>query len=101
MRSPSWFLRRRYPYSRNLRSYEECTRTAPLAASKKTDRDTKEVEAEAVAYTVLQYLGLDSSDYSFGYIAGWAGEKEVPQLKKSLDVIRRTANTIIEGLEAA
>ena len=67
----------------------------------KTDRDTKEVEAEAVAYTVLQYLGLDSSDYSFGYIAGWAGEKEVPQLKKSLDVIRRTANTIIEGLEAA
>ena len=67
----------------------------------KTDRNTKEVEAEAVAYTVLQYLGLDSSDYSFGYIAGWAGDKDVPQLKQSLDTIRRTANTIIEGLEAA
>ena len=67
----------------------------------KTDRSTKEVEAEAVAYTVLQYLGLDSSDYSFGYIAGWAGDKDVPQLKQSLDTIRRTANTIIEGLEAA
>ena len=67
----------------------------------KTDQRTKEVEAEAVAYTVLQYLGLESSDYSFGYIAGWAGDKDIPQLKNSLEIIRRTANTIIEGFEAA
>lgn len=54
----------------------------------------KEVEAESIAYTVCQYLGIDSGTYSFGYVAGWAGgDKE--KLKKSLDNIQKTAHKII------
>ena len=60
---------------------------------------TKEVQAEAVAYTVNQYLGLDTSEYSFGYIAGWSRGKEIEELKASLMVIRNTAHDIIERFD--
>ena len=63
------------------------------------DRNTKEVEAESVAYTVCQHFGVDTSDYSFGYIAGWSSGKEMMELKASLDTIRRTASEIITGIE--
>ena len=66
----------------------------------KKDRRTKEVEAESVAFTVCQYLGVDTSDYSFGYIAGWSSGKEMEELKSSMQTIRRTANEIINGVEA-
>lgn len=62
---------------------------------------TKEVQAESVAYTVLSFLGLDASEYSFGYIAGWSAGKECKELAASMEVIRRTAGEIIEGLRAA
>lgn len=63
------------------------------------DRRTKEVQAESVAYVVLNYLGIDSSDYSFGYVAGWSADKDVKQLKASLDVISRTAKDILDAFE--
>lgn len=65
------------------------------------DRYTREVQAESVAYTVCSYLGLDTSEYSFGYIAGWSSGKELKELQKSMEVIRRAAQTIIKGLEAS
>ncbi|MXP75399.1 DUF4316 domain-containing protein [Lachnospiraceae bacterium WCA-9-b2] len=63
------------------------------------DRETKEVEAESVAYTVCQHFGIDTSDYSFGYIAGWSSGKEMSELKSSLDIIRRTSSELIKGIE--
>ena len=67
--------------------------------SERKDRNTKEVEAESVAYTVCQHFGIDTSDYSFGYIAGWSSGKEMTELKSSLDTIRRTASELISGIE--
>ena len=65
------------------------------------DRNTKEVEAESVAYTVCQHLGIDTSDYSFGYIAGWSSGKDMRELKSSLDTIRKMASGLITGIEGA
>ena len=66
----------------------------------KKDRHTKEVEAESVAYTVCQRYGIETSDYSFGYIAGWSSGKETKELKSSLDTIRKTAAEMIESIDA-
>lgn len=63
------------------------------------DRNTKEVEAESVAYTVCQHFGIDTSDYSFGYIAGWSSGRDMKELKSSLDTIRKTASELITGIE--
>lgn len=62
------------------------------------DRLTKEVEAESVAYTVCQHFGLDSSEYSFPYIAGWSSGKEMKELRASMDTIRKTAGDFIEDM---
>ena len=62
------------------------------------DRNTKEVEAESVAYTVCQHFGIDTSDYSFGYIAGWSSSREMKEMKASMDVIRKTAGEMIDQL---
>lgn len=64
------------------------------------DRHTKEVEAESVAYTVCQRYGLDTSDYSFGYIAGWSSGKDMAELKSSLERIRSAADELITGIDA-
>ena len=55
------------------------------------DRNTKEVEAESVAFTVCQHFGIDTSDYSFGYIAGWSSGRNMKELKSSLDTIRKNS----------
>lgn len=65
----------------------------------KWDRQTKEVQAESVAYWVTQMIGLDTSDYSFGYISGWSKDKEVSELKESLDVIKQTADKLSSSIE--
>lgn len=65
------------------------------------DRNTKEVQAESIAYVVCSSLGLDTSDYSFGYVAGWSGSKEAKELTASMEIIKKTAGTIIEALRAA
>ena len=69
------------------------------APEEKKDRHTKEVEAEAVAYTVCQRYGLETSDYSFGYIAGWSSGKETKELKGSLETIRCTAADMIDSID--
>ena len=63
------------------------------------DRNTKEVEAESIAYTVCQHFGVDTSEYSFGYIAGWSSGRDTKELKSAMDTIRRTASELITGIE--
>lgn len=62
------------------------------------DRLTKEVEAESVAYCVCSSFSLDTSDYSFPYIAGWSSSREMKEMKASMDVIRKTAGEMIDQL---
>ena len=73
---------------------------AKTAPEDRKDRHTKEVEAESVAYTVCQRYGIETSDYSFGYIAGWSSDKETKELKSSLETIRKTAAEMIESIDA-
>ena len=68
------------------------------AEDRQKDRQTKEVEAESVAYTVCQYFGLDTADYSFAYITAWSSSKELPELRASMDFIRETALLISNKL---
>ena len=68
-------------------------------SDKDADKQTKEVQAESVAFTVCQYYGIDSSDYSFGYVAGWSSGKDLKELKASLETIRQTSQTIINGID--
>ena len=63
------------------------------------DRRTKEVEAESIAYTICQHYGLDSSDYSFSYVAGWSSGKDIKELKKSLERIRSAADEMITSID--
>lgn len=58
----------------------------------------KEVEAESIAYVVCQHYGIDTSDYSLGYVAGWSKGTELAELKASLDTIHRTAGEIIDAI---
>lgn len=62
------------------------------------DRMTKEVEAESVAYVVCNHFGLDTSDYSFNYVAGWSSDKEMPELRSSMDTIRLTSSQLIADI---
>lgn len=71
-------------------------------APKKPEQDvrsTREVEAESVAYTICSHYGIDTSEYSFGYIAGWSAGKELPELKASMETIRRTASEMITQID--
>lgn len=67
-------------------------------AGEKKNQMTKEVEAESVAYTVCSYFGLDTSDYSFPYIAGWSSDMEMKELRSSMDFIRKTAGSFIDRM---
>lgn len=71
-----------------------------VAPEEKKNRRTKEVEAESVAYTVCQRFGIETSDYSFGYVAGWSSDKDIKELKGSLETIKRTAAEMIESIDA-
>ena len=73
---------------------------APKDEHPRVDRRTREVEAESVAYTVCQHYGLDTSDYSFGYVAGWSSGRELSELKSSLETIRSAAAEIINSIDA-
>ena len=72
---------------------------APPEEQNRVDRHTREVQAESVAYTVCQHFGLDTSDYSFGYVAGWSSGKEMTELKASLETIQATAKELINEIE--
>lgn len=64
----------------------------------KKNQMTREVEAESVAFTVCSYFGLDTSDYSFPYIAGWSSDMDMKELCSSMDFIRKTAGSFIDGM---
>ena len=73
---------------------------APAAEQQnRPDSRTREVQAESVAYTVCQHYGLDTSDYSFGYVAGWSSGKDLKELKASLETIRATAHEMITTID--
>lgn len=74
---------------------------APAAEQQnRPDSRTREVQAESVAYTVCQHYGLDTSDYSFGYVAGWSSGKDLKELKASLETIRATAHELITTIDS-
>lgn len=74
--------------------------TKPLVeAEKRKDHNTREVEAESVAYVVCQHFGIDTSDYSFGYVATWSANRELPELKASLQTIRDAASSLIDEIQ--
>ena len=70
-----------------------------LPAEERKNRREKEVEAESVAYVVSQYYGIDTSDYSFGYVAGWSSGKDIKELKASLELIGSTAAELITQID--
>ena len=63
------------------------------------DKRTMECQAEAIAFVCCERFGLDTSDYSFGYIAGWSSGRELKELRSSLEIIRNTAAEIIDSVE--
>lgn len=63
------------------------------------DSRTREVQAESVAYAVCAHYGLDTSDYSFGYVAGWSSGRDLKELKASLETIRATAHELITAID--
>ena len=74
--------------------------TEKNANGKGKDRNTKEVEAESIAFVVCSHFGLDTGDYSFGYIGTWSSGKDLPELKSSLQTIRSAATGIITEIES-
>ena len=84
------------PFNRLIQKVDELKRDGIIK-----DRLTKETEAESIAFTVCSALGIDTSDYSFPYVASWASGKEMKELKYSMDTIRLTAADFLEKLEAA
>jgi antirestriction protein ArdC len=72
---------------------------APKGGPPRADRRTREVQAESVAFCVCQRYGLDTSDYSFGYIAGWSGGKQIHELKASLETIHEEAGAMIKEID--
>ena len=75
------------------------SREAMEHSADKKSQGQKEVEAESIAYIVCQHYGIDTSDYSFAYVATWSADKDVPELKASLDTIRRTASDLIVKID--
>ena len=75
------------------------SREAMAGSDEKKSKNQKECEAESVAYVVCQHYGIDTSDYSFAYVATWSADKEVSELKASLDTIRRAASELIVKID--
>ena len=71
-----------------------------ITGTVKKDRHTREVEAESIAYVVCRHFGIDTAEYSFGYIAGWSKDRELPELRSALECIRSTAAGLIDGIES-
>lgn len=86
-----------------VEGYEDITPEIIDLYSKKitaeANHGTKEVQAESVAYVVCQHFGIETSEYSFGYIAGWSSDKNMKELKESMNTIRKTANQLITQIE--
>jgi DNA repair protein RadC/antirestriction protein ArdC len=77
----------------------ELTSDTTTATAKGKNRRTEEVEAESVSYAVCSYYGIETGANSFGYIAAWSKDKELPELRASLESINRTASELIWDTE--
>lgn len=86
-----------------LHNYEKMTELADdgetILVPGEKDRNTEEVEAESISYTVCQYFGIETADNSFGYIATWSQGKELKELRASLETINKTSSELITGIE--
>lgn len=86
-----------------LHNYEKMTELADdgenILVPGEKDRNTEEVEAESISYAVCQYFGIETADNSFGYIATWSQEKELKELRASLETINKTSSELISGIE--
>ena len=71
----------------------------PEKQADRPDRRTREVQAESIAYAVCQHYGLDTSDYSFSYVAQWSSGRKLAELKASLETIRNTASELIKDID--
>ena len=69
------------------------------APPKPKDRRTEEVEAESISYAVCAYYGIATGENSFGYIANWSRDKELPELRASLETINKTASDLISDID--
>ena len=67
--------------------------------TEKFKKQDKEIQAESVAYIVAKHFGIDSSPESFKYVASWSKEKDIKDLKTSMEIIQKTAATFIELIE--
>jgi len=82
-----------------LHNIDPASPSNALTETPRPDQHTREIEAESVAYVVCQHYGLDTSDYSFGYVATWSGDKQLDALKASLETIRREAGALITEID--
>ena len=87
--------------SQTLKTALHETAHSILHADKKNPKDpaTKEIEAESVAFIVCNHFGIDTSDYSFAYLASWSSSKELPELRASLKTIQTTAHELIDRMD--
>lgn len=81
------------------KAQEEAARAGDKEPPKKKDRNTEEVEAESISYAVCQYYGIQTGEYSFGYIANWSQGKELPELRASLETINKAAGELIADID--
>ena len=86
-----------------LHNREQAALTAAAGTDKEApkpkDRNTEEVEAESLSYSVCAYYGIETGSNSFGYIASWSKDKTLPELRASLETITKTANTLITTID--
>ena len=77
----------------------DVTKCQAEEASNQKDRNTEEVEAESISYAVCQYYGIETSGNSFGYIATWSKDKDLPELRASLETINQTSGALISDID--
>lgn len=85
-----------------LHNYEQARLAAAQVdetAEPPKDRNTEEVEAESVSFSVCQYYGIQTGENSFGYIASWSQGKELPELRASLETINKTTSDLITDID--
>ena len=86
-----------------LHDYEHMTELADdretILVPGEKSRNTEEVEAESISYAVCQYFGIQTSENSFGYIASWSKDKELKELRASLETINKTSCELINDIE--
>lgn len=86
----------------NRQAKDELQTDEPMsdeARKSKIDRNTEEVQAESISFAVCAYYGIKTDENSFGYIASWSKDKELPELKDSLAVINKTSNEMINDID--